>query len=263
MQAVAQLKPRLNRLKLSGILQNLETRIREAQEAQVSYSEFLLSLFQDEVERRDAHALALRIKRGNLDVRKTFESFDFSATPKLSKAVFAELSLCEYIERKENVIFVGPSGVGKTHLAIACAHEAARRGYDVQFYRAASLLSWLHGGRGDGSFDRRFKHIIDIPLLVIDDFGLLDLSIREQTDVYEIVCGRYERRSTIITSNRDVSEWFSLFQNPLLASAVIDRLIHRAMRFVIDGQSFRLKESQIINKRFSDFSDLTNGENNM
>lgn len=261
MNALAQLKPRLNRLKLSGILQNLETRIREAQETNVSYSEFLLSLFQDEVERRDAHALALRMKRGNLDVQKTLESFDFLANPKLPKAAFAELSLCEFISRKENVILVGPSGVGKTHLAVALAHEAARRGYDVHFARAGALLSWLHGGRGDGSVERRFKQIIDVPLLVIDDFGLLDLSIREQTDVYEIVCGRYERRSTVITSNRELSEWFPLFQNPLLASAVIDRLIHHAMRFVIDGPSYRLKESQNINRRFDDLFNLTNAGN--
>ena len=116
-----------------------------------------------------------------------------------------ELASCGFIERHENVILSGPSGSGKTHLAMALAHEAARHGYDVAFDRASSLLSWLHSGRGDGSFERRFKHIVLIPLLVIDDFGLLDLSPREQIDIYEIVCARYERRSTIITFNRDVS----------------------------------------------------------
>jgi|RifCSP16_2_1023846.scaffolds.fasta_scaffold27754_2 DNA replication protein DnaC len=260
MNEVHQLKPRLNRLKLSGILNNLELRIREAQEGKVSYSEFLLALFQDEVERRDAHALALRMKRGKLDPQKTIESFDFAADPKLPRAAIMELASCEYIDRHENVILAGPSGVGKTHLAYGLAHEAARRGYDVYFDRAGAILSWLHGGRGDGSFDRRFKQIVDMPLLVIDDFGLLELSTREQIDIYEIVCGRYERRSTIITSNRDVSEWFSLFHNPLLGSAIIDRLVHRGVRLTIEADSFRLKESQKINQRYADFSNLTNGK---
>ena len=260
MDELHQLRPRLNRLKLSGILNNLEFRIREAQEGKVSYSEFLLALFQDEVERRDAHALALRMKRGKLDSQKTIESFDFAADPRLPRAAIMELASCEYIDRHENVILVGPSGVGKTHLAIALAHEAARRGYDVYFDRAAAILSWLHGGRGDGSFERRFKQIVDLPLLIIDDFGLLELSAREQIDVYEIVCGRYEHRSTIITSNRDVSEWHSLFHNPLLGSAIIDRLVHRGVRLTIEADSFRLKESQKVNQYYTDFSNLTNGK---
>ena len=260
MDELHQLRPRLNRLKLSGILNNLEFRIREAQEGNASYSSFLLSLFQDEVERRDTVALALRIKRGKLDPQKTIESFDFNRDPRLPRAPIMELASCDFIDRHENVILSGPSGTGKTHLAYALAHEAARRGWDVYFDRASSILSWLHGGRGDGSFDRRFKHIVDVPLLVVDDFGLMELSAREQIDVYEIVCGRYERRSTVITSNRDMSEWFSLFQNPLLGSAVIDRLVHRGVRLQVDVDSYRLYESQKVNSRYGDFSGLTNGK---
>lgn len=261
MDALQQLKPRLNRLKLSGILQNLETRTKEAQANNTSYSEFLLSLFQDEVERRDAHALSLRIKRGNLDPQKTLETYDFTATKNVPRAVIMEISLCAFVERHENIIFVGPSGVGKTHLSVGIGHEAARRGYDVYFARAASLLSWLHGGRGDGSAERRMRYLTDIPLLIIDDFGLVELLSREQLDFYELISARYERRSTIITSNREVNEWFSLFQNPLLASAVIDRIIHRALRFTIDEDSYRLKESKKIRERYADFSCLTNEKN--
>jgi DNA replication protein DnaC len=251
MDSLAQLKPKLSRLKLSGILSNLDLRISEAQERSLGYSEFLLSLFQDEIERRDMQALSLRIKRGNLSGGKTIETFDFTASPKIPKQVMMELVTCDFIVQKENVVIAGPSGLGKTHLAEALAHEAARKGYDVHCERASKVLSYLNAGRGDGSFERRFAHLSDVPLLVMDDFGLTDLSLHEQTDFYEIIAARYERTSTIITSNRDIPEWFSLFQNQLLASAAIDRIAHRAIRLVVEGPSYRLKESVKINQRYA------------
>jgi DNA replication protein DnaC len=141
----------------------------------------------------------------------------------------------------ENVFFVGPSGVGKSHLAQAIGHEAVRRGHEVLFRRTAPLFRWVSAGRADGSRTRRLKSVITVPLLILDDFGLQSLSEEEQNDLYEVLCERYEKASTIITSNRDFGEWPSVFSNPLMSSAAMDRLVHHAVKFVIEGKSYRVE----------------------
>jgi DNA replication protein DnaC len=252
---MAQLRPIVARLKLSGLLSMLDVRIKEAAEHKQPYADFLLGLFQDEVERRNAHAMTLRMKRGNLIADKTIEAFDFLVNAKVPERVIRELATANFVERAENVILIGPSGVGKSHLAQALAHEAVRHGYDAWFERTTTVLQWLNSGRADATYDRKLKHLLGISLLVLDDFGLTELNTREQMDLYELICGRHESKATIITSNRDVGEWFSLFQNPLLASAAIDRLVHRAVRLTIDGESYRLRQSKMLNSRYAEMTD--------
>ena len=155
--------------------------------------------------------------------------------------MFKELATCGYIEKKENVFLLGPSGVGKTHLANALGHEAIRKGYDVYLRRTINALKWLNSGRGDNSYDRRLKALTEVPLLILDDYGLNDMTKVQQGDLYEIICGRYERASTIITSNRDFSEWQTIFENSLIGTAAMDRLIHRAKKIVIEGKSYRME----------------------
>lgn len=254
MNELSQLKPKLNRLKMSGILEHLDMRIREAEEGRWAYSEFLLSLFQDEIERRDFKVLSARLKKSGLDHRMTFESFDFRFNARIHEPAIRELGTCSFVERMENVFLVGPSGVGKTHIACALGHEAARRGIDVLFRRTYVLLKWLGSGRADGTFERKLKSLADVPLLILDDFGLNDLDGIQQNDLYEVVCARYEHSSTIITSNRDFSEWQSIFENPLIGSAAMDRLVHRAVKIVIEGKSYRLDAFVSRNK----LSGLTN-----
>ncbi len=240
MNEMAQLKPKLSRLKMSGILEYLDLRIKQAEEGSVAYSEFLLSIFQDEIERRDFKVLSSRLKKSGLHSKMTLETFDFRFNARIHEPMIRELATCSFVERGENVFFVGPSGVGKTHLANALGHEACRRGIDVLFRRTFVLLKWLGSGRADGTYERKLKSLADVPLLILDDFGLNELDSVKQSDLYELICARYESSATILTSNRDFSEWQSIFENPLIGSAAMDRLVHRAMKITIEGNSYRL-----------------------
>jgi DNA replication protein DnaC len=236
------LNKKMEKLRLSGMQLTLEQRLKTAQNERWSYSMLLDTLLTDEVERRSHTQLIKRLSKSMLNQEKTLETFDFSFNSKVHPATIRELACCKFISEFRNIFLIGPSGVGKNHLAHALGHEACRRGIDVLFYRTHKLFEWINSGRGDGSYKRKMDHIIKIPLLILDDLGLQSMPQAHQEDFYEIVCERYERRPLIITSNRDMSEWASIFTNPLIGSAAMDRLVHRANEIVIDGGSYRLDQ---------------------
>ena len=239
MSDLLQLQPLLNRLKLSGISEIVEDVVKEALQENWSYSQLLLHIFSNEVDQRNHKQNNLRLVKSNLDPTKTLELFQFGFNKNIPERVIKELGQCQFIDHHENVFFVGSSGVGKTHLANGIGIEACRRVYDVLFKRTTNLLDWLHSGHGDGTFDKKMKRIIKIPLLILDDFGLIPLNKNYQVYLYEIISERYERASTMITSNRDFSEWIEIFDNPLMGSAAMDRLVHNAVKITIPGDSFR------------------------
>jgi DNA replication protein DnaC len=239
-----QLIPKLKALRLSGILETLDVRNRQAIEEKLAYVEFLERLLEDEVERRGQKQLLLRLRRASFNVEKTLEGFDWSFNVNINRQEVFDLATCAWIERKEVLLLVGPSGVGKSHLAQALGHEACRRGYDVVFTPVAKMLSALHGGRADGTYDRRLAGFLRPDLLILDDFGLRALRGLEAEDLYEVIAERYERGSILVTSNRDFVEWPEAFvDNPLLASAALDRLAHRAHRISITGASYRASQA--------------------
>lgn len=237
-----QMNKKLNRLRLSGIAHSLDNRLKQAAEEHWSYSMFIETLLTDEVERRDNKQLTFRLSKSRLDSSKTLETFDFKFNPKLQVAQIRELALCGFLEKKQNIFILGPSGVGKSHLAQALGHQACRNGIDVLFYCTYQLFEWIYNGRGDGTHKKRLAHIVKMPLLILDDFGLQALNETQQEDLYQIIAERYEKNSTIITSNRNFDEWPSIFGNPLLGTAALDRLVHRGVQIVIDGDSYRLAE---------------------
>jgi DNA replication protein DnaC len=238
-----QLIPRLKSLRLSGILETLEVRNQQAIDDKLSYVEFLERLLEDEVERRAQKQLQMRLRRASFCADKTLERFDWSFNPSINRQQVFDLATCRWIDRKEVVLVVGPSGVGKSHIAQALGHEACRRGYNVLFISVSKMLSHIHGGRADGTHSRRLAGYLRPDLLILDDFGLTSLRGIEQEDLYEVINERYERCSLMVTSNRDYQEWPDVFaDNPLLASAALDRMAHRAHMITITGASFRAQQ---------------------
>jgi DNA replication protein DnaC len=229
----------LKKLRLSGVLLSLEIRTRQAVEDNLSHTEFLMRLLSDEVDRRGAKQLDQRIRRASFEHKKTLEEFDFYFNPDVPKAKILELANCAFVDRHENVLLFGKTGVGKSHIAQALGHRACLAGHAVLYVAATDMLRQLRAARGDGTYDRRLLRFTTPDLLLVDDLGLRPLSGEEPLDLYEIIRHRYQRGSIVITSNRDAEELPSIFGEPLLASAAMDRLLHDAHVVVMDGDTYR------------------------
>ena len=239
MNPMPELSPLLKQLRLSGILETLPVRNREAIDKKLSYSEFLALVIQDEVARREQRKFATRVRRAGFRGEKTLEGFDFSVNPNIDQAYLKELASCRFIEEKVAVLIAGPCGTGKSHIAQALGHCAVRAGYDVLFTTQSKLLGNLHAARATNSFERRFQALVKMPLIIIDDFGLKPLRPPYEEDLHDLVAERYERTSTVVTSNLDFTEWGEAFTNQLLGAATLDRLRHGAYRLILEGESYR------------------------
>jgi len=233
------LQPKLRQLKLSGMLQTLELRAQQAVDRQLSPVEFLALLLDDELERRSQQRLSLRLSQSGCEATKTLPQFDFSAAPGVNRILIQDLSTCTFIPRHENILFCGPTGLGKSHIANALAIEALKRDFRVLSRPTHRLLNDLHVARANGSSGRMLTRILSCDLLVLDDFGLQPLPAQAVQDLYEIISERYEHGSIVMTSNRAFEEWAEVFNNDLLASAALDRLTHHAHTLIFRGESFR------------------------
>jgi DNA replication protein DnaC len=241
MNPIPELSPQLKQLRLSGILDSLEARNRQAIEAKLAYTEFLALLIQDEVARREQKKFAMRLRRAAFRTTKTLEQFDFDRLPKLNRTLVHDLATGRYIHEPAPVLIVGPCGTGKSHLAQALGHCAVRQGVDVLFTTCTSLTASLNAARATGAYERKLAALARVPLLAIDDFGLKPLRPPADEDLHDLIAERYETTATIVTSNLDFTEWDQAFpSNRLLASATLDRLRHNAYCLVLDGQSYRM-----------------------
>lgn len=234
-----ELKTAMKQLRLGKMLPTLADRIALAKKNNLPVEELLTIIFVDEVERRKGTASARRSLEAGLDSDMVFERWDKSANVTLDHRTLHELLTLRFIENHQNVVVLGPVGVGKTFVANALGHVACRSGFNVRFYRADTMLRKLKQSRLDNSREALMIEFTTIDLLIIDDFALEPMSREESRDMYQLFVERNARASTVVTSNRDTAEWLAFFDDTLLAQSAVDRFKNNAYDFIIDGESYR------------------------
>ena len=212
------LEQALRTLKLSGMVHTLEARLAQARAGELGHIEFLQVLCHDEIARRESEAINRRIRRATFEQQATLEGFDFAANPKLPAAQIRDLAALRWLAAGESVVLYGPVGVGKSHVAQALGHLAIRQGADVRFLKTSRVLATLAGGHADRTWDKRLHELVKPVVLILDDFGIRELTASQADDLYELICERGTAgRSLILTSNRSPVDWYPLFPNPVIA----------------------------------------------
>ncbi len=241
METKHHLKDSLKRLKMPGIMYNLELRLQEAQENKLGYLEFLTLLIQDEMLSRENNKIQARIKAAEFGMEKTFEGFDFHFNEDaLSSTLIRDLATCHFIEQKRNLVICGPSGIGKSHVAKAIGHELCRRGDTVLFKKTTGLLNGLMNISHSTRADRLFKKCLKVELLILDDFAFRKLDSAEAELLYALADERLAQSSTILTSNRPPEDWYGIFPDPVMGQAILDRLVSGAVKVITTkGRSYR------------------------
>jgi DNA replication protein DnaC len=229
----------LARLKLGPMAETLPERLLSARHSSMSHVDFLEMVLSDEVTRRDASALSRRSRVAHLDPTMVAEAWDDSSEVTFDHTLWHELLTLRFVDNSHNALILGPVGVGKTFLATALGHVACRRRYRVHFERADTLFKRLKAARLDQSVETEMRKLIALDLLVLDDFALHPLDVTDTNLFYELVVERHRRGATVLTSNRDPSEFLAQMADPLLAQSAVDRLQNAAYELVIEGESYR------------------------
>ncbi len=238
------LEEHLKALRLPTFLREYDKLSRECANEGVDYPRYLLRLSELELLDRERRATERRIKAAKFPVTKTLDTFDFLALPALNKKLVLELARCEFIDRRENVLALGNSGTGKTHLALALGLAACQGGYRVRFTTAAALVNELLEAGDERRLLRFQKQLVKQDLLIIDELGYVPLSKTGAELLFEVFSQRYEQGSTMVTSNLPFNEWTEILGSERMTGALLDRLTHHVHILEMNGDSFRLKQSK-------------------
>jgi DNA replication protein DnaC len=240
------LEENLKRLRMPGMSAALDVRAQEAQADSLGYLEFLSLLVQDEVANRQANNLNKRLKAAGFGYEKTFEGFDFKFNQEvLPPSAVRDLATCHFIEQRKNLVLAGPPGIGKSHIARAIGHEVCRREGDVLFRTTTELLQELLSASKSARALRLLKKCLKVELLILDDFAFRGLDQKESEMLYTLADRRLARCSTILTSNRPPQDWYSIFPDPVIGNAILDRLVSGAVKIIVTkGKSYRKEGPQ-------------------
>lgn len=235
----------LNNLDSLGLLHFKElfpTHLERSIHQELSLTDSLLDLTDKEIDFRRKRDLERRLKRANFPFRKTVKDFDFDFQPKLKKAEVMDLSTLRFMDTRDNLLFIGNSGVGKTHLAIAIGIEAVHRGMSVHFTLSNELIDKLDKAHKRGLLEATLNRYGKFDLLVVDEIGYLPMSSNGANLFFQLINKRYEQKPTVLTSNIPLSQWTEIFQDKKITNAIIDRLIHHSKIISINGKSYRMKD---------------------
>jgi DNA replication protein DnaC len=233
----------LKKLKMPQAAKVYAAMAREAEDNNLSYEDYLLGILEQELNHREQNRIQRGIRQASFPILKTLDSFDFMAIPSLNKPKVLKLAQCEYLRQHENVILVGNSGIGKTHIATALAYEACRKGYKVKFYTAAGLVNELMAAQQDYRLNKLEKQWLTPHLVVIDELGYVPFNKSGAELLFQFCSARHERGSIVITTNLEFMKWTEVFVDEQMTAALLDRLTHKAHILNVNGDSYRFKQT--------------------